>query len=133
MPNVACLGHGNVRTLLHLISQSLKSSALESLWPVHALALCRAAPSSEGAEWRNAAEASGGAALASGVSQHVGAVGNINRHMAIRALRAAPELCDLHLWTQWDTVFGPSLGPLEAFLAREVSGCLTSRNIFIAK
>jgi hypothetical protein len=38
---------------------------------------------------------------------------------ALAALRAAPELCDLGLWCQWEQRFQPALGPLGDWLARE--------------
>uniref|UniRef100_A0A2P2K4J6 Uncharacterized protein MANES_03G146000 n=1 Tax=Rhizophora mucronata TaxID=61149 RepID=A0A2P2K4J6_RHIMU len=51
---------------------------------------------------------------------------------AIKVLLRAPMLIDLNLWSHWDLVFAPSLGPLTEWLLSEVNAqellCLVTRN-----
>lgn len=54
---------------------------------------------------------------------NVGVLGIKTNAEAVQSLRNAPILADLNLWSQWDIVFCPTLGPLISWL--EVDG-LTS-------
>ena len=62
------------------------------------------------------------AALAAGVhaSSAVGAVNPASAlNDALACLSKAPVLADLQLWTSWDVLFRPLLGPLAKFLQTE--------------
>ncbi|XP_020574949.1 uncharacterized protein LOC110020982 [Phalaenopsis equestris] len=47
-----------------------------------------------------------------GRGEFTGIIGSVSTEDAIKCLLRAPMLSDLKLWSHWDFVFGPSLGPL---------------------
>jgi hypothetical protein len=55
----------------------------------------------------------------SGVPTKVGVLGIKSIPDALQCLKNAPVLADLSLWSQWNTVFAPTLGPLLDFLECE--------------
>lgn len=125
--SVACLGHGPLRRLLQQVRHRGVASFLTPVWPTAVLATTRHGDASVAAGAGSAA--AGASALAAvdvgigvmtGAGSYsfsaVGAAGAVDRAAALRCLAAAPELADLQLWSQWDAVFRPCLGPLDAFL-----------------
>ncbi|KAF5465031.1 hypothetical protein F2P56_015064, partial [Juglans regia] len=55
------------------------------------------------------------------ISQNAGALNSVTSKDAIELLCRAPLLSDLNLWTHWDMIFAPSLGPLVTWLLNEVN------------
>ncbi|KAG6731183.1 hypothetical protein I3842_01G116900 [Carya illinoinensis] len=55
------------------------------------------------------------------VNQKTGALKSVTSKDAIEVLCRAPMLSDLNLWTHWDLIFAPSLGPLLTWLLNEVN------------
>ncbi|GIL57410.1 hypothetical protein Vafri_12574, partial [Volvox africanus] len=112
---VECLGHGPVGRLLALASRSHATPPLGwhsavALAPAQSSSFTSIVPLASGA----AAEPVGAT-----VSSAVGVLGGVGREAALAALRAAPDLSDLRLATQWDLIFETELGPLEDFLRAE--------------
>jgi hypothetical protein len=52
----------------------------------------------------------------SDTGMNVGVLGTKTNADAVQSLRNAPILADLNLWSQWDIVFCPTLGPLISWL-----------------
>jgi hypothetical protein len=98
---VELLGHGGAAALLSACRQ-------HSVVPCHAVRATAAL----------AAGAAPGAPAAGAAELAAAWGGQGPEAAALAALRAAPELCDLSLWCQWEAAFQPALGPLEQFLAR---------------
>ncbi|XP_042988341.1 protein NO VEIN-like isoform X4 [Carya illinoinensis] len=55
------------------------------------------------------------------ISQKAGDLIPVTSKDAIELLCRAPLLSDLNLWTHWDLIFAPSLGPLVTWLLNEVN------------
>ncbi|GFR44711.1 hypothetical protein Agub_g5711, partial [Astrephomene gubernaculifera] len=113
---VECLGHGPVGHLLRLAAETQATPPLG--WHT-AVALAPPQPSCASADPAavNASCLGTSAALGDGArvapaavtAAMVGALGGVDRTAALAALRAAPELSDLRLATQWDAVFRSEL------------------------
>jgi hypothetical protein len=84
------LGHGSVQHLLRL-SQAVPTSGSNRMWSVHAL---------------TAGAVSSGQCADVGVSIFGAADGTTVREAALTCLGAAPILADLHVWSNWDKVWG---------------------------
>ncbi|KAL2469414.1 Histidine kinase [Abeliophyllum distichum] len=61
-----------------------------------------------------------------------GSFGTVRTKDAIEVLLRAPMLADLNLWSHWDLVFAPSLGPIMEWLLNEVNAkellCLATKD-----
>ncbi|KAL6971001.1 hypothetical protein U1Q18_030682 [Sarracenia purpurea var. burkii] len=55
------------------------------------------------------------------IGHRTGLLGSFTTKDAVDVLLRAPMLADLSLWTHWDLVFAPSLGPLVEWLLNEVN------------
>lgn len=54
----------------------------------------------------------------SGASGFTARAGGLKPHHGIACLSAAPLMADLAAWSGWDSLYGPALGPLPAFLSQ---------------
>ncbi|KAG9138027.1 hypothetical protein Leryth_001292 [Lithospermum erythrorhizon] len=68
---------------------------------------------------------------ATGLSYMIGILGSQTTKDAIEILLGAPMLTDLELWSHWDLLFAPSLGPLVEWLLNEINNkdflCLATK------
>lgn len=112
---VEAMGHGPMGRLLALATQTHATPPLGWHSAV-ALAPLTATAASFSTATASMAAADADAGLGTGA---VGALGCLGREAALAALRAAPELSDLRMSSQWTLVFQSELGPLEDFLRVE--------------
>lgn len=62
-----------------------------------------------------------GTSVTAEVGHRVRAIESVTSEDAIKALVKAPMLLDLNLWSHWDILFAPALGPLVPWLQNEVN------------
>ncbi|KAE8650296.1 protein NO VEIN [Cucumis sativus] len=63
----------------------------------------------------------GATSFSAEAGQGLGAIKSVTSEDAIKVLVRAPMLLDLNLWSHWDLLFAPALGPLVPWLQKEVN------------
>ncbi|KAK3004441.1 hypothetical protein RJ639_020203 [Escallonia herrerae] len=63
----------------------------------------------------------GNAVLETHIDNEAGKLGSLTTKDALEVLIRAPMLIDLDLWSHWDLIFAPSLGPLVEWLLNDVN------------
>ncbi|KAK2993282.1 hypothetical protein RJ640_022121 [Escallonia rubra] len=63
----------------------------------------------------------GNAVLETHIDDEAGNLGSLTTKDALEVLIKAPMLIDLDLWSHWDLIFAPSLGPLVEWLLNDVN------------